>query len=374
MKLVIIFFLFASLKYMSEEVVNKLFNTQNHNYVFIYTPPKVGSTTLVSSLRISLGNHFNVIHIHDDVMLSVLTGVNNVTVNEIINYIAQKGNNVYVIDIYRTQIERKMSEYFEKLSPYHFNNSEENINKYSIKRITDRFNKLFPHLGNGDHYFDKFDIANPTHFDFDKKYTIQILNNIKYIKLRLCDSKIWASILSSIFQKEVVLINDYQTTNKSVGELYKRFKDEYKIPVNYLELVKDCRYFNFYFSDEERKQYINLWENKKVDEFTPYSSDEYKFYVNLYLENQYINDIQTEHYIDNGCLCVYCTKTRKYIFDCAKNGETHFEKIIHQETVFKHQTDVAKSIVNKIKTYKSILNNSKKNSKYGINFGKITSK
>jgi hypothetical protein len=332
---------------MSEEILNKLFNTQNHNYVFIYTPPKVGSTTLVSSLRISLGNTFNVIHIHDDIMLSVLTGVNNVTVNQIINYISKKGKNVYVIDVYRTPIERKMSEYFEKLGPYHFNNSEENLNKYSIKRIADRFNKLFPHLGNGDHYFDKFDIANPTHFDFDKKYTIQILNNIKYIKLRLCDSKIWASILSSIFQKEVVLINDYQTTNKSVGELYKRFKDEYKIPTNYLELVKDCRYFNFYFSDEERKQYIKVWENKTVNEFTPYSSDEYKFYVNLYLENQYINDIQTEHYIDNGCLCVYCTKTRKHIFNCAKNGETQFEKIIHQETVLKHQTDVAKSIFNK---------------------------
>ena len=89
-------FAFNVLKYMSEEILNKLFNNQNLNYVFIYTPPKVGSTTLVSSLRISLGNTFNVIHIHDDIMLSVLTGVNNVTVNEIINYIAQKGNNVYM--------------------------------------------------------------------------------------------------------------------------------------------------------------------------------------------------------------------------------------------------------------------------------------
>ena len=108
---------------MSEEIINKLFNTQNHNYVFIYTPPKVGSTTLVSSLRISLGTTFNVIHIHDDIMWSVLTGINNITVNEIINYVSKKGNNVYVIDVYRTPIERKMSEYFEKLAPYHFNNS-----------------------------------------------------------------------------------------------------------------------------------------------------------------------------------------------------------------------------------------------------------
>ena len=128
---------------MSEEVLNKLFNTQSPNYVFIYTPPKVGSTTLVSSLRISLGNSFNIIHIHDDIMLNVLTGINNVTVNEIINYIAQKGKNVYVIDVYRTPIERKMSEYFEKLAPYHFNNSEENINKYSIKPTFSHGRPLF---------------------------------------------------------------------------------------------------------------------------------------------------------------------------------------------------------------------------------------
>ena len=252
---------------MSEEVLNKLFNTQNNNYVFIYTPPKVGSTTLVSSLRISLGNSFNIIHIHDDIMLNVLTGINNVTVNEIIDYISQKGKNVYVIDVYRTPIERKMSEFFEKLSCYHFNNSEENINKYSIKRISDRFNKLFPHLANGDHYFDKFGIANPTPFDFEKKYTIQEVNNIKYIKLRLHDSKIWGNLLSQIFQRDIVLISDYQTDSKCIGELYNKFKDEYKIPSNYYELIKSCSKFQFYFSDEERKQYLYKWDNKIIDIF-----------------------------------------------------------------------------------------------------------
>jgi hypothetical protein len=360
---------------MSEEILNKLFNTQSPNYVFIYTPPKVGSTTLVSSLRISLGNSFNIIHIHDDTMLSVLTGVNSVTVNEIINYIAQKGKNVYVIDVYRTPIERKMSEYFEKLSPYHFNNSEENINNYSVKRLTDRFNKLFPHLANGDHYFEKFNIANPTHFDFDKKYTIQILNNIKYIKLRLDDSNMWGQILSSIFKQNIVLINDYQTSNKTLGNLYKRFKDEYKIPANYIELVKNCKYFNFYLSYEERRRYIDMWETKSIVNFTtPYTCDEYKFYVNLYLENQYINDIQTEHYIDNGCLCVYCTKMRREIFYRAETGETHFEKITHQDAVNKGLTQK----INKLKILKrnisitlNSINNSKQNNKFGIKFHKI---
>jgi hypothetical protein len=320
---------------MSEEVLNKLFNTINTNYVFIYTPPKVGSTTLVSSLRISLGNSFNIIHIHDDVMLNVLTGINNVTVNEIINYISKKGNNVYIIDVYRTPIERKMSEFFEKISPYHFNNSEENINKYSIKRVCDRFNKLFPHLANGEHYFDKYYIENPIPFNFETKYTIQEINKIKYIKLRLHDSKIWGEILSTIFQREIILINDYQTTDKTIAELYKKFKDEYKIPLNYFELIKSCKYFNFYFSEEERKQYLQHWEKRITDNFIPYTNEEYKFYVNLYLENQYINDIQFEHYIDNSCLCVPCTKARQEIFIKAKNGKTKFDKIIHQESVNK---------------------------------------
>lgn len=360
---------------MSEEILNKLFSTRSPNYVFIYTPPKVGSTTLVSSLRISLGNAFSVIHIHDDTMLSVLTDINNVTVNEIINYISQKGVNVYVIDVYRTPIERRMSEYFEKLAPYHFNNSEENINDYSLKRITDRFNKLFPHLANGDHYCDKYDIANPTQFDFEKKYTIQILNNIKYIKLRLDDSKLWSNILSTIFKQEVVLINDYQTTDKDICELYKRFKDEYKIPANYLELVKGCRYLKFYFSDEERKQYIQKWESKIQSSFVmSYTSDEYKFYMNLCLENQYINDIQTEHYIDNGCLCLYCSKMRKDIFNRAKNGETHFEKIIHHDAVNKGLTQkinkltILNKIITKSMLNKSKINNSNQNSKFKINF------
>ena len=348
---------------MSEEIVNKLFNTINTNYVFIYTPPKVGSTTLVSSLRISLGNSFNIIHIHDDIMLNVLTGIKDVTVNEIINYLSHQGNIIYVIDVYRTPIERKMSEFFEKISPYHFNNTEENINKYSIKRVSDRFNKLFPHLAIGDHYFDKYNIESPVVFDFNKKYTIQEVNNIKYIKLRLCDSNIWNSILSEIFKTEVILINDYQTNDKGISELYKKFKEQYKIPLNYFELIKNCNHLNFYFSEEERNQYLDNWSKNITDNFIPYTKDEYIFYINLYLENQYINDIQLEHYIDNGCLCNNCTKSRQEIFISAKKGVKTFNKIVHKDIINKNiinKNIINKNIIKRINK-KSILNIQKNN-------------
>jgi len=247
------------------EVIDKLFNKNlntSNNFIFIYTPPKVGSTTLVTSLRISLGKSYNIIHIHDEVMLSVLTGINDVKINDIIGYLANNGKNVYVIDVYRTPIERKMSEFFEKISVHHFNNTEENIRTYSINRIFDRFNNLFPHLENGDHYIDKYNIVEPVLFDFEKKYTIQEINNIKYIKLRLCDSHLWGNILSIILQTEIVLISDYKTETKGIGELYNRFKNEYKLPINYFENIKTCKYFNFYYNEEERNAYLNIWAKK----------------------------------------------------------------------------------------------------------------
>jgi hypothetical protein len=315
--------------------VNKLFTVLTNNIIFIYTPPKVGSTTLVTSLRVSLGKSYNVIHIHDEVMLSVLTGINDVTINDIILYLANIGKNVFVIDVYRTPIERKISEFFEKISPYHFNNTEFNIAHYSVDRIINRFNKVFPHIGNGDHYCDKYNIGgDPIPFDFTNKFTIQIINNIKYIKLRLCDSKFWPSILSSIFNADIVVIHDYHTADKSIGHLYTHFKHNYKLPSNYLERMKDDKYFNLYYNEKERCDYLMEWTHKTdFNRFIPYTDTEYSFYINLCLENQYINDIQAEHYIDGGCFCKPCSFKRREMFICAKAGETHFDKMNHANNI-----------------------------------------
>ena len=312
-------------------VVNKLFTVESAGYVFIYTPPKVGSTTLVSSLRVSLGNTYSIVHIHDEIMLNVLTGVADVSINEIIASLSSAGKRVYVIDVYRTPVERKMSEFFEKIAPYHFNNSEENINNYSIKRVSERFNALFPHIGTGDHYLERYNIGDPRPFDFKKKYTVQKRNTITYIKLRLCDSAMWAATLSTIFAADIVMITDYQTDSKGIGELYKRFKREYKLPANYFEDIKNCRFLKLYYSEKERHDYLNMWQQRVCDSYAPYSHEEYKFYMKVCLENQHINDIQSEHYIDHGCRCPMCTSKRCELFARVKNGEGIHERIIHSE-------------------------------------------
>jgi len=306
-----------------------------NNIIFIYTPPKVGSTSLVSSIRISASHKFSIIHIHDEIMLNFFTGINSVTINEIIKYNSYIGKNVYVIDVYRTPIERKFSEFFEKISPYHFNNSEENINKYSVKRVIDRFNKVFPYLATGDHYIDKYNIPIPNSFDFINNFLNIKNNNINYIKLRLKDSDKWGHILTKLLGTEIILINDYETSNKIIGDLYSKFKNEYKLPANYLELIKNDKYLLFYYSEEERNKYIKTWSNKLMETVIPYTKSEYEFYVNLNLENQIYPDLQSEHYIDNGCLCKGCSFKRKQIFEKAKKGISNKEKINHNEIINK---------------------------------------
>jgi hypothetical protein len=318
-----------------KEHLKNLFKHDSENYIFVYTPPKVGSTTVVSSLRVSLGKLYNIIHVHDEIMLSVISGINDIKIPEIIDYLVNNNKNVYVIDIYRTVVERKMSEYFEKISPYHFNNTEENINKYGLIRITDRFNKIFPYIGIGDHYFEKYNIT-PVAFDFNKKYTIQQIKGIKYIKLRLCDSNIWCNILSSIFGADIIIIDDYTTNNKKTKDLYQKFKNEYKIPQNLFDSIVNCKYLKFYYNDSERENYLNYWKGRILSEnIKPYTKEEYNFYMNLCLENQYINDIQTDHYIDEGCFCKLCSIQRMNVFLKAKSGKKILEndKIIHKNII-----------------------------------------
>ena len=121
------------------ECIEKLFTSVSDNYIFVYTPPKVGSTTLVTSLRISLGKSHNVIHIHDEEMLRILGKISGITINEIILYNKHIGRNVYVIDVYRSPVERKISAYFEKIGVYHFNNRDEIVNTYSVDKVINRF-------------------------------------------------------------------------------------------------------------------------------------------------------------------------------------------------------------------------------------------
>ena len=329
--------------------VNKLFKDKPDNYIFIYTPPKVGSTTLVTSLTLSLGPNYNIIHIHDEVMFEVLTGIKNIKIIDIINYLGSIGKNVYVIDVYRPLLERKISEYFEKLTELHFNVSDEEIKNYSLDILVNRFNNIFLHIENGDHYHEKYRLTDIPPFDFVNKYTLQTKNYIKYIKLRLIDSKYWSSILSKILNTEIIIINDYETKNKVIGKLYGEFKKYYKIPLNYYLIIKNCYYLNYYYNNSEKEDYLkNIL--KSNSEYKGYNNDEYNLYLSITLENQKKILIDKNHYLIDRCKCKLCSNNIELIKKKIKNGE-NIGKISHIENVklkqinnFIYKTNLIKKI------------------------------
>ena len=345
------------LKECNDKIFSYEISKKFDNIIFVYTPPKVGSTTLVSSIRLSASNNFLTAHIHDEKMLNILTNydeTNTITINDIIEYNASLGKNVFVIDVYRNPIERKISEYFELLANYHFNNCEANMNKYNIELIIKRFNRIFTHVAEGDYFFEKYDITPPESFNFDNKYLSVVKNNIKYIKLRLIDSHLWGKILSEILNTEIIIVKDYQTENKAIGNIYNEFKSRYKIPINFFERIKSCKYFNYYNSEEERKSYLNEWSNKITGEFEAFTIDQFKLYKEISTENQFNNVIQRNHYLDFGCICKSCFFKRKQIINKIKSGMTDINiRVIHEEAV-------AEKKIRKVKVLSNICNNIQK--------------
>ena len=325
-----------------------LSDTKIKNVVFVYTPPKVGSTTLVSSIRLSASYKFRVVHVHDEEMLFVLNGITDITINEIIKYNKYIGRNVYVIDVYREPLERKMSEFFDKLASFHFNNTTDKVNKYNVNRLIVRFNNIFTHIANGDHYFDKMtEVIKPDVFDFEKKYLIQKVFDISYVKLRLRDSAHWGKILTSILGCEITIVNDYETDKTPLKDIYQRFKNMYKIPSNYITHIENCPYFKYYLSPDEQVAYISKLRAKESAQIIGYSQSEYNIYVNICLENQWNTSIDANHYLDEGCTCRACSKQRRIIVVNARRGEPPKEKLTHDLAVQKWR-EYAKDYANTI--------------------------
>jgi len=303
----------------------------NKDIIFVYTAPKVASTSIVTTLRIFGLDKYEIIHIHDEEMLNVLTHIKDITINELIFYNKHIGKNVYVIDVYRSPIERKISAYFEKIGSYHFNDKDENINNYNINKIIYRFNKIFPYIALGDHFIDKYNIPIPEKFDTVKKCLLLDVHGIKYIKLRLKDSKIWGYILGQIFKINMVMVKDYESTNKPIKDIYNQFKMEYKIPINLLNEIMHCKYFNYYYSEEERKEYYDEWIKKSCAPFEYYDLKEYKLYNEITLENCHYDFIQSDHYLDEGCRCKACSIKRGEIARKILRGISVNERIVHTE-------------------------------------------
>ena len=243
-------------------------NLRCKNICFIYTNPKVGCTSLWSSLNLHFSEFLTAFRWHNEYPLEGKK-MHDITINQIIGILNAYDKNVIVIDIFRPIFDMVRSYFF-----LYFISIVDEPHRHDIDYIMYKFNECFLYLYNHINvdYFREIYKLNATfnEFDFNKKHLFFRNTNVKYIKLRLIDSNEWSNILSFVFNGNLQIIPDNQTENKEFGEMYKEFKQKYKIPKNYYELIKKNEHFLFYYTPEEQQTYLKQFEGKVLNhEYTP---------------------------------------------------------------------------------------------------------
>jgi len=304
---------------------------KNRNLIFIYCPQKVGSTTLVSSLRVSAASKMTILHVHNEGMLQTLYKLApNVTILEIIRYNKSLGKNVYVIDVYRTPIEHKISLFFERVDTFHFNIAPLALIKMPMATIINRFLRLYPHIVDGDYFKETYKIPYPKQFDFNSKFMLVDNGDVKFIKLRLSDSASWATILTNLLGFHVTLFTDYETANKPVKDAFVAFKKAFLVPSPILDSLAHSKELMYYMSGPEIAEYITTWRIKSTATYVPaYTKDEFKLYQQIAQENKHFSEFQTQHYSDEGCICRDCSGKRANVLNELIKGNKSPGKIEH---------------------------------------------
>jgi len=314
---------------------------ESHIYrdlIVLYCPEKVGSSSIVSSIRISAAEKFIVFHTHNDIVAEIIQPNVKIKVSDLVrNDVILKQDKIeyrkiYVIDVFRSPIERKISFFFQKISDIHFNNLESNICGYPIEKIMKRFNDLFVHFEEIDYFNSFYGCEKIDKFDFEKKYVMKEVGNVVYVKLRLQDSKFWGEILSNILKTKIHMIHDYQTSSKNIGKLYKKFINEYKLPYNFYQLIADNPILDIYMDEQEKRNYLKNWIGRICEPYVPFSSMEYQIYKKISEENRfYCSNTSNLHYGDDGCLCDCCSSKRKIV---KYNIENNIEQDIQIRHIF----------------------------------------
>jgi len=220
--------------------------------VFIVSGGKCGSSTLNNTMN---KNNFISIHSHGSEYFYITYNKN------IFNLIdnCSKEKTVYIIDSYRTPIERKISSFFHNIKLH--------CPKYTnikIDELINLFNDKFLYELEEYHSINEilkyYNIPVFDKFDFDNKYNIIEKDNIIFIKIRFNDINDWNKILSNIFNKDIIIYPDNLTENKDIYTLYNKFKSLYKVPKTYVDHIKNNdKEFMIYNSDIEKHKYIEYW-------------------------------------------------------------------------------------------------------------------
>ena len=237
--------------------------------IIVYCGGKCGSSTLHTTFK---KNGLNSYKIHDNNYFKYLCNLfkkdTTKTIFDVIDFNVKQNKIIYIIDVYRTPIERKVSAFFQNFE--HLLGNNKLTDDKSIDDIISLFNEKMLYELEEYHSINEvmqhYGLAKFTEFDFKNKYNIFKNDNMIFIKLRFNDISEWSNILSTIFDKNITLYNDNLTSNKQINKLYNEFKQMYTVPQSYIHdcLIND-EAFKIYNTKEEQDKYISKWLKKSYN-------------------------------------------------------------------------------------------------------------
>jgi hypothetical protein len=185
------------------------------------------------------------------------------TIFDVIDIACKKYKNVFIIDSYRTPIERKISAFFQNISIHLPNYNDLTIQEY-INYFNDEMLYSIENNHSINEVLEHYNMPLFDNFDFEKKYVTFKQNNMTIIKILFNDIDNWGNILSEIFGKKITIHPNNLTKNKPIiYKKYKEFKDNYKVPVNYINnVLLDDKEFKIFNTITEQKKYIHDWLKK----------------------------------------------------------------------------------------------------------------
>ena len=230
--------------------------------VFVLCGGKCGGSTLANTFQ---KNNYKTTHVHSINCKGAFYSDINLDMGlfNIIDYSCQN-KKIIIVDSYRTPIERKMSAFFqhiEQLLPNYKTLQMETIASFfndNILKKEEEYHSINIALNHyGIPLFEKFDFVN--------KYNIIENNNKVFIKLLFNNIDEWEDILSNILGTKIKLHPQNLTTNKAIYDIYKKFKNNYKLPSDYnIYSILNDREFKIYNTPEQQEEYINKWNLKTL--------------------------------------------------------------------------------------------------------------
>jgi len=225
--------------------------------IFVYCGGKSGSMTLYQTF-VAAG--YKTIHLHSN---SYWKGMHNkpYSIFDVVDN-SSKNKKVYIIDAYRTPIERKISSFFENKDIFVPNLFETYTLEQGIQLFNNKFLNTIETYQSIDEIMNYYQIPLFDTFDFEKRYNMVEKDNKIFVKILFADIGRWDTILSQIIGKPINLVSDNLTKNKYYVWGYEEFNKYYRVPLTYLQSLESDKNFLIYCSKEQKSAYIQKWMSR----------------------------------------------------------------------------------------------------------------